>query len=111
MGHHAGRTGTIPDVEDREREPSGTGRAPGAPGHPNAPSGTAVFLAFAGVVVTGVLGGIIGWGIADAGCTGSCGPWLVGGALVGAVVAAGGAGVVAVLLLRSMSEWRSHRPS
>lgn len=106
VGRGPERTGTIPDVEDRFEQ--GGGRT--TPAHPNTPSGLAVFLAFAGVIVTGALGGIIGWGIADAACSGSCGFWLVLGALCGAIFAATGVGVVAVLLLRSVSEWRTHPP-
>lgn len=94
-----------------EPRPSRGERAPETPvAHPNAPSGAAVLLAFVGVLIAGALGGIIGWGVSDASCTGSCGPWLLGGSLLGAVLTAAGAGIVAALLLRSMSEWRTHRP-
>jgi hypothetical protein len=62
------------------------------------------------VVVAGCLGGIIGYGLADlsAESGGSGAPLL--GALVGAVLAAGGVGIVAVLVLRAQAEWRKTAP-
>jgi len=73
---------------------------------PMLPSRTAFLLAFFGVVLAGAFGGIIGYGVADVGShTSSDTPRLLG-TLIGAVVGAGGVGVVAVLVLRAMSEWR-----
>ena len=109
----------------RSREP---GDAP--PSHPNAPRRGTLALAFAGIVVTGLLGGTIGWGLVDTSCSetptvaerllddvpgydidrASCDVRLLGGALAGTVLAAGGAGVVAGLMLRAQSEWRAHPP-
>lgn len=102
----------------------------GSLAHPNAPRRGLLALAFLGIVFAGALGGLIGWGIVDTTCSEqptvaeeliggvpghevrhqSCGPALFAGALVGAAVAAVGAGVVAVLMLRAHSEWRSHPP-
>lgn len=74
------------------------------------PSRGAFFLAYAAVVLAGLLGAVIGYGITDIGCTGKdCGTSTALGAIVGAVVAAVGAGVVAVLALRAMAEWRRPR--
>jgi hypothetical protein len=70
------------------------------------PSRTAFFLSFTSVVVAGVFGGIIGYGLADVGCTGDCGGAKLAGTLVGAIAGAAGVGVVAVLVLRAMAEWR-----
>lgn len=87
-------------------------------------------LAFVGIVVAGALGGLIGWGIVDTTCSETptiaeqllgqvpghdvqhqeCGAKLLGGALAGAAIAAGGAGIVAVLMLRAQSEWKAHPP-
>jgi hypothetical protein len=78
--------------------------------HPGIPSRTAYLLAFAAVVVAGLLGGTIGYGLVDVSCEGNCGPALVVGALIGAAVAAGGVGVIAVLVLRAMSEWKRNQP-
>lgn len=74
------------------------------------PSRLAFALAYAGVVAAGILGGVIGWGYASVSCEGACSLPLVTGALVGAAVAAAGVGVVAVLALRAMAEWRRPRP-
>jgi hypothetical protein len=43
--------------------------------------------------------------------TRSCTPYLMLGALIGAVICAGGAAIVAVLVLRAQSEWRMHPPN
>jgi hypothetical protein len=87
-------------------------------------------LAFVGIVIAGCLGGAIGWGIVDSSCTEkppvgdqlleavpgfdasthSCDAALIGAAVVGAGLAAIGAGVVAGLMLRAQSEWRAHPP-
>lgn len=70
------------------------------------PSTGARALALAAIVLAGVCGGLIGWKVTllqvtDAGA-------LAGlGGLVGAVVGAGGVGVVAVLVLRAMGEWNT----
>jgi hypothetical protein len=100
------------------------------PVHPNAPRRTQLALAFAGIVLAGMLGGTIGWGIVDTTCTEkatvaqqlledvpgyhaeqqSCDLALIGGALAGTVITAVGAAVVAVLVLRAQSEWRAHPP-
>jgi hypothetical protein len=81
-----------------------------APEHPPAAPLTALppvrarVLAFVAIVVAGALGGLIGWGIVDLQGGGSTASGV--GAVVGAVVAAGGVAVVAVLVLRAMGEWR-----
>jgi hypothetical protein len=67
-------------------------------------------LAFVGVVIAGALGGLIGYGIVDVDCGGNCATRAGVGAVIGGAVAALGAGVVAVLVLRAMSEWRRHSP-
>ena len=98
--------------------------------HPNAPSRAVVAFALLSLAIAGALGGIIGWGVVDTVCAEqptllqrllggvhgyrtrvpSCDPYRLGGSLLGAIVATVGAGVVIVLLLRSMSQWRTHRP-
>lgn len=75
---------------------------------PAPPPGGARWLAFASVLVGGLLGGMIGYGTADllAG-----GIWAAAGALVGGVIGAVGVGVVAGLALRAMNEWSAvHHP-
>ena len=100
-----------------------------APGtHPNLPRRGALALMFGAIVLCGVLGGAIGYGLVRTSCpsaptvaeqllevvpgyhahTPSCDLKLLGGALSGTVLAAIGAGVVAILMMRAQSEWRSH---
>lgn len=70
------------------------------------PPSVARALAVAAIVFAGLCGGLIGWKVTtlqveDAGA-------LAGlGGLIGAVVFAGGVGVVASLVLRAMSEWNT----
>jgi hypothetical protein len=83
---------------------------------------------FAAIVVGGLLGGAIGYGLVNTSCPSrptvaeqlieevpgyraqspSCDLELVGGAIVGAVITAIGAGVVAVLVMRAQAEWKTH---
>ena len=99
--------------------------------HPNLPRRGALALMFAAIVVCGLLGGAIGYGLVNTSCpstptvaeqlievvpgyhahTPSCDLKLLGGALVGTVFAAIGAGVVAVLVVRAQSEWQTHPAS
>jgi hypothetical protein len=73
------------------------------------PSRWAYILAFGSVVLAGILGGIIGFGIADVMYSSDIGNVI--GLFVGALVGAGGVGIVAVLVLRAMAEWRRQDPS
>lgn len=70
-----------------------------------APSLAARVLAFAAILVAGACGGLIGYAVVDLQCDGSCGVAEGLGALVGAVSAAAGVAVIAVLTLRAMGEW------
>lgn len=70
------------------------------------PSRGAYVLAFLSVVLAGAFGGIIGYGLVDVGCSGDCGLAVVAGLAVGAISAAVGVGIVAVLVLRAMAEWQ-----
>jgi hypothetical protein len=100
-----------------------------APGtHPNLPRRGLLALMFMSIVVCGMLGGTIGYGLVRTSCprtptvadqlselvpgfhahVPSCDPQLLGGALSGTVLSAIGAGVVAMLMLRAQSEWRTH---
>ncbi len=75
------------------------------------PSTGARLLAFVAILVGGLCGGLIGFGFTDLQCTGDCTVLSGSMGLLGAVLGAGGVGVVAVLALRAMGEWRtvSHR--
>jgi D-arabinose 1-dehydrogenase-like Zn-dependent alcohol dehydrogenase len=68
------------------------------------PSTGARILAMAAIVVAGICGGLIGWKVTDLQIT-DAGVWAGVGGLVGAVIGAGGVGVVAVLVMRAMGEW------
>jgi hypothetical protein len=100
------------------------------PEHPNLPRRGLLGLMFAGIAVSGILGGLIGFGLVEVSCAdtptraerllegvprfhahvSSCAvPELIA-ALAGTAIAAIGAGVVAILVLRAQSEWHSHAP-
>jgi hypothetical protein len=85
------------------------------------PPSRARVLAFVAILVGGLCGGLIGWSVVDLQCGSpdgapgvagaqddddGCATWSAVGALTGAVIGAGGVGVVAVLVLRAMAEWR-----
>ncbi len=64
-------------------------------------------LAFLAIGAAGLCGGLIGYGITDMQSDGEGGTSAAIGGIVGALVAAVGVAVVAVLALRAMSEWRT----
>jgi hypothetical protein len=85
------------------------------------PSRAAYLLVFASVVLAGVLGGIIGYGIVDIGglsisshgshaTTAPSATAKLLGTLIGAGAGAIGVGIVAVLVLRAMAEWKRQPP-
>jgi hypothetical protein len=71
------------------------------------PGVTARVLAFVGVLVGGLCGAVIGYGVVNVSCTGDCTTSTAIGAIVGALITAIGSAVLAVLVLRAMSEWRA----
>ena len=73
------------------------------------PSARARALAFVAILVAGVSGGLIGSSFVNLQCRGDCSTPSGIGALLGALAAAGGVAVVAVLVLRAMGEWRTVR--
>jgi hypothetical protein len=91
--------------------PAVTRPVPGLPPdeeeHPYAASRGALIAAFIAVVVAGLSGAAIGYGLVGVGCSGDCSAVSGLGALVGGLVAAGGVAIVAVLLLRSLAEWKA----
>ena len=71
------------------------------------PGRAAYLISFGAVVLAGVFGGIIGFGVADVGSSSSAARFV--GTLLGATIGAAGVGIVAVLVLRAMSEWDRQR--
>jgi hypothetical protein len=70
------------------------------------PSARARAAAFVAVLIGGFAGGLIGYTLVDLQCDGSCATARGVGLLLGAVIAAGGMSIVAVLVLRAVGEWR-----
>lgn len=73
------------------------------------PPQTARVIAFSVIIVGGALGGLLGYAIANAFCTGDCATLTGVGLLLGSVTVAIGMAIVAVLALRAMGEWHDIR--
>ena len=69
------------------------------------PSTGARLLAFGGILIAGICGGLIGYAFVDLQCEGDCTVQAGIGGLLGALIFGAGTGVVAVLALRAMNEW------
>lgn len=80
---------------------------PPIPGPSALPPVGARAVAYAAIVLAGLCGLLIGKALVDVQCSGDCGVPAGLGAVAGALVGAGGVAVVAVLVLRAMSEWRA----
>ena len=63
-------------------------------------------LAFVAILVAGLCGGLTGYAFVDMQTEGDGTVWAGVGGLVGAVVFAVGVGIVAVLAMRAIGEWR-----
>lgn len=83
-------------------------RVPDAP--PTLPSRTAFLVAFLSILLAGIFGGIIGYGLGDIDSDGGGGLQPLLWAVIGALVAGGGVGIVAILVLRAQAEWRQTPP-
>ncbi len=70
------------------------------------PSSAARIAAFAAICLGGLAGGLIGYTLVSVQCAGDCALPLGLGTLIGAIGAAGGMSIVAVLVLRAVGEWR-----
>jgi hypothetical protein len=75
------------------------------------PSPLARGLAFASILLGGVLGGLIGFSLVRVQSPRSTDTTKAFGASVGALLIASGTAVLAVLVLRAMGEWRRVDPS
>ncbi len=69
------------------------------------PPASARVFAFAAILVGGLLGALIGFGVGD--LLGGTENWSAVGALLGGLTGAVGVAVVANLTLRAMNEWRA----
>ncbi|NNE72319.1 MAG: hypothetical protein HKN26_01510 [Acidimicrobiales bacterium] len=90
--------------------PTSIGPVPPDPGpiESAAPSLLARALAIVAIVLAGGAGGLIGYAVTDLNCgPDGCSNWAAFGAVVGAIMAAVGVAIVAVLTLRAMGEWKS----
>jgi len=63
--------------------------------------------ALAAIIIAGICGALIGWSFVDLQCHGNCTVPNGTGSVVGAIIAAVGVAVVAVLVLRAMGEWKT----
>jgi hypothetical protein len=102
------------------------------PEHPNLPRRGALALMFIGISLSGILGGLIAYGLVMTSCADeptraqrilaeevpgyvahvqSCTVPALFAALAGTIVIALGAAVVAVLMMRAQSEWKGHAPA
>ena len=70
------------------------------------PAPTARLAAFVAILLGGLAGGLIGYTLVKLQCHGTCAAQRGIGALVGAIIAALGMSVVAVLVLRALGEWK-----
>lgn len=72
---------------------------------PPTPPEAARWAAFAGILVGGALGGMIGYGTSD--LLSDTDLWIGLGTMFAAAVGATGVGVMSALTLRAMSEWKA----
>lgn len=84
----------VADVPDSDYSPSAL-----------PPTGARI-AAFSAILVAGLCGGLIGYAFVDLQCEGDCTVASGFAGLLGAVVFAVGVGIVAILALRAMAEWR-----
>ncbi len=70
------------------------------------PSPGARVAAFIAILLGGLAGGLIGYTLVELQCHGTCATQRGLGALFGAIAAALGMSVVAVLVLRALGEWK-----
>ena len=69
------------------------------------PGGAARWLAIGAIVIAGICGFLIRYAFVDLQCEGDCALPKGLGILTGAVIAAGGMAIVAVLVMRALGEW------
>lgn len=97
MGGWSSTVGSVTHVSERHNDDY----APTA-----LPSTGARILAFGAILIAGVCGGLIGYAFVDVQCEGDCTAAAGATGVATAIVFAVGVGIVAVLAMRAMSEWR-----
>lgn len=70
------------------------------------PSVFARVAAFISIIIAGVAGALIGFTLIDLQCSGDCDVPNSIGLVLGAAIGAIGMGIVAVLVLRAVGEWK-----
>lgn len=91
-------------MDERRADTSGTAPVVDVP---HAPLGPGAYVgAFLAVVVGGLSGALIGFGLVGLDCEGACSTPKGIGAVVGGLLGAVGVAIVAVLVLRALAEWR-----
>ena len=73
-----------------------------------APSRSARILSFLAIVLSGFCGGLIGYTVTDLQCSGDCVVLSSSVGIAGAAIAAIGVGIICILTLRAMSEWKTN---
>ncbi len=73
-----------------------------------APSRSARMLSFLAILISGTCGGLVGYTVTALQCSGDCVTLSGTIGLAGAGLAAGGVGIVCVLTLRAMAEWKTN---
>ena len=72
-----------------------------------APSRSIQIFSFVAILVGGLCGGLIGYAFTDLQCSEGCSNLSGMSAIIGAIIGAGGVGVVSIVVLRAMTEWRT----
>jgi len=70
------------------------------------PSVAARVIAFGSILLGGLAGGFLGYGVVDTQCEGVCAAPTGIGMLICSLLGAGGTAIIAVLVLRAHGEWR-----
>ena len=64
-------------------------------------------FSFVAILIGGLCGGLIGYAFTDLQCSEGCSNLSGISAIIGALIGAGGVGIVSVLVLRAVTEWRT----
>ena len=72
-----------------------------------APPRPVQIFSFVAILIGGLCGGLIGYAFTDLQCSEGCSNLIGISAIIGALIGAGGVGVVSILVLRAVTEWRN----